>query len=190
MNDQIYYPTIGAIELITGPMFSGKTGELIRRVSRAHIARLNTKLFKPNIDTRYAVDSVVSHDKKKLEAINVESPLEILGLSVDADVIGIDEIQFFGEDLIDVCTKLANGGKRVIVAGLDRNHQGEPFSPLPSMMCVADYVTKLQAVCMRCGAPATFTLRKIKNQKQEIMLGERFDYEALCRACYHKEKIR
>jgi thymidine kinase len=188
MSERIYHPSIGSIELITGPMFSGKTEELIRRVSRSHIARLKTKLFKPDIDTRYSVNHIVSHDKRKLEAINVESPLEILGLSVDADVVGIDEIQFFGEELIDVCTKLANGGKRVIIAGLDKNYRGLPFAPLPNMLCVADYVTKLQAVCVDCGAPATFTFRKDKEKNQEILLGERFDYEALCRPCFHKEK--
>lgn len=188
MTERIYHPNIGNIELITGPMFSGKTEELIRRVSRAHIARLKTKLFKPDIDSRYSADHIVSHDQRKLEAINVESPLEILGLSVDADVVGIDEIQFFGEDIVDVCSKLANGGKRVIVAGLDKNYKGAPFAPLPNMLCVADYVTKLQAVCMNCGAPATFTFRKDKDKTQEILLGERFDYEALCRPCFNNDK--
>jgi thymidine kinase len=188
MTERIYHPSIGSIELISGPMFSGKTEELIRRVSRAHIAKLKTRLFKPDIDTRYSANHIVSHDKRKIEAINVESPLEILGLSLDADVVGIDEIQFFGEDIIDVCTKLANGGKRVIVAGLDKNYRGEPFAPLPNMLCIADYVTKLQAVCMDCGAPATFTSRKDKDKSQEILLGERFDYDALCRPCFNLKK--
>lgn len=189
MSERIYHPQIGSIELITGPMFSGKTEELIRRVSRAHIAKLNTKLFKPDIDTRYSANHVVSHNQRKLEAINVESPKEILGLSVDADVVGIDEIQFFSEELINVCTNLANGGKRVIVAGLDKNYKGLPFSPLPNILAISDYVTKLQAVCMQCGAPATFTLRKDANKEQEILLGERYEYEAVCRSCFHKSKI-
>lgn len=188
MSERIYHPNLGSIEVITGSMFSGKTEELIRRVSRAHIAQQNAKLFKPDIDTRYSANHIVSHNKRQLEAINVESPIEILGLSVDADVVGIDEIQFFGEDLVDVCTKLANGGKRVIVAGLDKNYKGIPFSPLPSMLSVADYVTKLQAICVKCGAPATFTNRIDKSKSQEILLGERFEYEALCRVCYNKEQ--
>lgn len=190
MNEKQFSGQTGCIELITGPMFSGKTEELIRRISRAHIARLNTKLFKPDIDTRYSANHVVSHDKRKLEAINVESPMEILGLSVDADVVGIDEIQFFGEELVDVCQKLANGGKRVIVAGLDKNYKGQPFSPLPNMMCTADYVTKLQAICMTCGAPANNTHRLAKEKTQEILLGERFEYEALCRPCYNQQNLK
>lgn len=187
MSERFYHPEVGSLEVITGPMFSGKTEELIRRVSRAQIAKLKVKLFKPDIDTRYSVDHVVSHNQQKLEATNVETPMEILGLSVDADVVGIDEVQFFGEELIDVCNKLANGGKRVIVAGLEKNHLGKPFSPLPNMICSADYVTKLHAVCIKCGAPATFTNRIDKNKNQEILLGERFDYEALCRRCFHQE---
>ncbi len=186
MSERKYHPQIGSIELITGPMFSGKTEELIRRVSRAHIAKLNTVLFKPDIDTRYSANHVVSHNDRKLEATRVDSPQEILGLSVDAEVVGIDEIQFFGEELIDVCTRLANGGKRVIIAGLDKNYKGQPFAPLPNMFCAADYVTKLHAVCMDCGAPATFSHRKDQEKSQEILLGEKFDYEALCRPCFHK----
>lgn len=184
--DQPLYKKIGSIEVITGAMFSGKTEELIRRVSRAHLANIDVILFKPNLDIRYAHDQIVSHDQRKLDATPVETPMEILGLSVDAEIIGIDEAQFFSRELVDVCNKLANGGKRVIVAGLDKNYKGQSFAPMPELMAMADYVTKLQGICMQCGAPATFTLRKNKENKKQIMLGERSEYQAVCRACFHK----
>ncbi len=184
----MYHSEIGSIEVITGAMFSGKTEELLRRVSRAYIAKQKALLFKPNLDARYSDTHVVSHNKRQLEAIGVDSAIDILGLALDADVVGIDEAQFFGEAIIDVCNKLANSGKRVIVTGLDKNFKGLPFSPMPHLICIADYTTKLQAVCMQCGAPASFTHR-INNSTQEILLGELNDYEALCRRCFHKISI-
>ena len=180
----------GSIEVITGAMFSGKTEELIRRISRAHLAKLNVMLFKPDIDTRYAEDYIVSHDQRKLKATRVESPMEILGLSVDAEIVGIDEAQFFGREIVDICRKMANGGKRIIIAGLDKNYKGEPFHPMPELLAVADYVSKLQGICMECGAPATFTFRKDLTKEEIVMLGEQHDYSAVCRDCYHKMAIK
>lgn len=188
-HDQPLERKLGSIEVISGAMFSGKTEELIRRVSRAHLAKIAAILFKPDIDTRYSVDEVVSHDKRKMEATPVQSPMEILGLSVDADIIGIDEAQFFSRELVDVCIKLANGGKRVIIAGLDKNYKGEPFSPMPELLAVADYVTKLQGICMECGSAATFTFRKDKKKNEQVMLGEKHDYLAVCRDCYNRLKM-
>lgn len=189
-HDQPLNRKPGSIEVITGAMFSGKTEELIGRVSRAHLAKLNVKLFKPDIDTRYAEDYIVSHDQRKLKATRVETPMEILGLSVDAEIVGIDEAQFFSREIVDVCKKLANGGKRVIIAGLDKNYLGEPFHPIPELLATADYVSKLQGVCMECGAPATFTHRKDATKEEIIMLGERFDYTVVCRNCYHQMKAK
>ena len=180
MSERIYHSETGSIEVITGAMFSGKT--------EAHIAKLNVKLFKPNIDSRYSETHVVSHNQRKLEAINVDSAIDILGLSVDADVVGIDEAQFFGEEIVNVCSKMANNGKRVIITGLDKNFKGQPFSPMPHLICIADYTTKLQAICLKCGAPASFTHR-INTSTQEILIGELNDYEALCRRCFHKLSI-
>ena len=186
MSERKYHSEIGSIEVITGPMFSGKTDELLRRISRSFIAKQKTLLFKPNIDSRYSETHVVAHNNNKLEAISVDLAIDILGLSVDADVIGIDEAQFFGNDIIEVCNKLANNGKRVIVTGLDKNFKGLPFAPLPQLICIADYATKLQAICMECTAPASFTFR-INESSQEILIGESKDYEALCRKCFHKK---
>ena len=184
--DQPLQLTRGSIEVITGAMFSGKTEELLRRVSRAHLANIEAILFKPDIDTRYSVEDVVSHDKRSMKATPVQAAIDILGLSVDAQIVGIDEGQFFTRELVDVCIKLANGGKRVIIAGLDKNYKGQAFSPMPELMAAADYVTKLQGLCMECGAPATITLRKDKTQTNQVFLGERNEYLTVCRSCFFK----
>jgi thymidine kinase len=147
----------GSIEVITGPMFSGKTEELIRRVSRAEIAQIPYMLFKPMFDTRYSETEIVSHDNKKIGAKPVMNAKEILGLSVDADIIGIDEAQFFNDELVDTCVRLANSGVRVIIAGLDMDYLGKPFQPIPNLMSVADKVTKLKAICVESGEDAGYT---------------------------------
>lgn len=176
----------GSIEVITGPMFSGKTEELIRRVSRAEIAQIPYMLFKPMFDTRYSETEIVSHDNKRIGAKPVMDAREILGLSVDASIVGIDEAQFFNKDLVTTCVNLANGGVRVIVAGLDMDYLGKPFQPLPDLLGVADKVTKLKAICMECKADAGFTHRINVTEEKRLMLGEKDAYEPLCRSCYSK----
>lgn len=176
----------GSIEVITGPMFSGKTEELIRRVSRAEIAQIPYMLFKPMFDTRYSDTEIVSHDNKRIGAKPVMDAKEILGLSVDAEIIGIDEAQFFTEELVDTCVKLANGGARVIIAGLDMDYKSKPFQPIPNMLGVADKVTKLKAICMECRDDASMTHRINVTEEKRLMLGEKDAYEPLCRACYSK----
>ncbi len=176
----------GSIEVITGPMFSGKTEELIRRVSRAEIAQIPYVLFKPMFDTRYSDNEIVSHDNKRIVAKPVMDAKEILGLSVDAAIVGIDEAQFFNQELIDTCVKLANGGTRVIVAGLDMDYKSQPFQPIPNLLGVADKITKLKAICMECKADASFTHRINITHENSLMLGEKEAYEPLCRSCYSK----
>ncbi len=173
----------GLIEVITGSMFSGKTEELIRRLKRARIARQKTEIFKPAIDVRYSEVDVVSHDEHSIHSTPVENSSNILLLSADVDVVGIDEAQFFDKHLVDVVVELANRGIRVIVAGLDMDFRGEPFGPIPAMMAVADYVTKVHAVCVRCGDIALFSYR-LSNKSQVVLLGEKDIYEPLCRSCY------
>ena len=176
----------GSIEVITGPMFSGKTEELIRRVSRAEIARIPYMLFKPMFDTRYSDTEIVSHDNKKIGAKPVMNAKEILGLSVDAEIIGIDEAQFFNDELVDTCVRLANSGVRVIIAGLDMDYLGKPFQPIPNLMSVADKVTKLKAICVESGEDAGFTHRINVTEEKRLMLGEKSAYEPLSRACFYK----
>jgi thymidine kinase len=176
---------LGSIEVITGSMFSGKTEELIRRLKRAKIARLRVEIFKPAIDTRYAATEVVSHDENSILSTSVENSGNILLLTGDVDVIGIDEAQFFDQGLVDVCTSLANIGIRVIVAGLDMDYKGKPFGPIPELMAVADYITKVHAICMRCGDVAQFSHRLSKDEKL-VFLGEKDEYEPLCRSCFIK----
>ena len=177
----------GSIEVIAGSMFAGKTEELIRRLRRAKLARQKTEIFKPVIDSRYSTDEVVSHDENSISSTSVENSSTILLLSGDVDVIGIDEAQFFDAGLAEVCTKLADQGIRVIIAGLDMDYKGMPFGPMPSLMAIADYVSKVHAICMRCGNVAQFTHRLTTNSKQ-IVLGEKKEYEPLCRSCYLKIK--
>ncbi len=175
----------GCIEVVTGSMFSGKTEELIRRLRRAEIARQNVGIYKPKIDNRYSENDVVSHDSKIVSAIPVQSAKDIVELAKDNEVVGIDEAQFFEEDLVEVCNYLANNGKRVIVAALDMDFSGKPFGPLPQLMSIAEYVTKVHAICMRCGNLANYSHRLSDTQKL-VMLGEKDIYEPLCRNCYTK----
>jgi len=175
----------GSIEVIAGSMFSGKTEELIRRLKRAKIARLKVEIFKPAIDTRYSVAEVVSHDENSILSTPVESSGNIMLLSSDVDVIGIDEAQFFDNGLIDVSISLANMGIRVIIAGLDMDFKGKPFGPIPGLMAVADHITKVHAICMRCGDVAQFSHR-LSTADKLVLLGEKDEYEPLCRSCFTK----
>ncbi len=175
----------GRIEVICGSMFSGKTEELIRRMKRAQLARQKVEIFKPAIDTRYSEEDVVSHDGLSIGSTPVDNSSSILLLGSDCDVIGIDEAQFFDDNIVDVCNKLAHKGVRIIVAGLDMDFRGVPFGPMPALCAVADDVTKVHAICMRCGAQAYVSHRKIDNDKR-VLLGEVNEYEPLCRSCYQK----
>ena len=175
----------GWIEVIVGSMFSGKTEELIRRLNRAKIARQKVEIFKPHIDVRYSEDEVVSHDSNSIRSTPVETAANILLLASNVDVVGIDEAQFFDEGLAEVCNALANQGIRVIVAGLDMDFRGKPFGPIPALMATAEYVTKVHAVCMRCGNLANYSHRLSEADKL-VVLGEKEEYEPLCRSCYQK----
>ena len=174
----------GWIEVVTGCMFSGKTEELIRRLRRAKIAKQNVLIFKPKIDNRYSNDNIVSHSELSLPSIVIETPQEILELSKNAQVVGIDEAQFFSNDLVDVCNQLANEGKRVIVAGLDQDYKGIPFEPIPQLLASAEYITKTLAICVKCGNPADKTQRTIKT-KERVVVGASDSYEARCRKCHY-----
>lgn len=173
----------GWIELISGSMFSGKTEELIRRLTRAEIARQNVEIFKPAVDIRYDENDIVSHNKNVIRSTPVNTAEEILLLSGNCDVVGIDEAQFFDEGLPEVCNKLANQGKRVIIAGLDMDSAGRPFGPIPTLMAISEYVTKVHAICMVCGDIAHYSYRKIASSNQ-VLLGEKDIYEARCRKCF------
>lgn len=174
----------GSIEVICGSMFSGKTEELLRRLRRAQIAKLNIEIFKPKTDTRYDENAVVSHDLNSIQSSPVETSAAILLLKADTQVVGIDEAQFFDEGLPEVCDKLAQKGIRVIVAGLDMDFLGKPFGPVPALMAIAEHVTKVNAVCVKCGSPAMYSFRKAANEAR-ILLGEKDSYEPRCRRCYH-----
>ena len=174
----------GWIEVVAGCMFSGKTEELIRRLRRANIARLNVKIFKPKIDIRYSESEIVSHSEQSLPSILVDTPNEILTLSEEAQVVGIDEAQFFSNDLVEVCNKLANQGKRVIVAGLDQDYRGIPFEPMPQLLAIAEYITKTLAICVVCGNPADKTQRKVVSTER-VLVGAADSYEARCRKCHY-----
>jgi thymidine kinase len=176
----------GWIEVITGSMFSGKTEELIRRLKRAKIARQKVEIFKPAVDTRYDEMNVVSHDENAISSTPVQSSNQILLYVNDADVVGVDEAQFFDNQLADVCNKLANTGIRVIVAGLDMDYLGKPFGPIPSLMATAEYVTKVHAVCIECGNLAQHSHRIIADDHL-VVLGEKDSYEPLCRVCFGKK---
>ncbi|MCL4482609.1 MAG: thymidine kinase [Bacteroidetes bacterium] len=173
----------GWIEVIVGSMFSGKTEELIRRLRRAEIAKQHVEIFKPTVDTRYSASEVVSHNENSIRSTAIDNSSTILLLSGNIDVIGIDEAQFFDENLVEVCNKLANMGIRVIVAGLDMDFRGEPFGPMPGLMACAEFVTKVHAVCMRCGHVAQFSHR-LSDGGKIVMLGEKESYEPLCRECF------
>jgi thymidine kinase len=177
----------GFIEVICGSMFSGKTEELIRRLKRARIAKQKVEIFKPSIDVRYHESDVVSHDETAITSTPVASASEILFYAGNADVVGIDEAQFFDNELVAVCNKLAAMGVRVIVAGLDMDYLGNPFGPIPELLATAEYVTKVHAVCMKCGNLAHYSHRIINSDKL-VVLGETDSYEPLCRVCYQKER--
>ncbi|MCK4578180.1 MAG: thymidine kinase [Candidatus Marinimicrobia bacterium] len=173
----------GWIEVISGSMFSGKSEELIRRLRRAEIARLPVAIFKPKIDDRFSKDEIVSHSQQRIESSTVDDVNEILNLARDAAVIGIDEAQFFSHEIISVVKELARVGKRVVVAGLDKDYRGKPFGPMPELMAEAEYITKTLAICMQCGEPANFTQRLTRDEEQ-ILIGETDIYEARCRICF------
>ena len=177
----------GWIEVICGSMFSGKTEELIRRLRRAQIAKQRVSIFKPKIDVRYSEDHIVSHNQQKIPSQTVEKAEDILRLAGNAQVLGIDEAQFFDNTLVGVCRKLAGMGKRVIVAGLDKDYRGEPFEPIPQLLCEAEYITKTLAICMKCGGPANYTQRLTKSSER-VLLGATDTYEARCRACFEPPK--
>jgi thymidine kinase len=176
----------GWIEVICGSMFSGKTEELIRRLKRAKIAKQKVEIFKPEVDTRYDIEAVVSHDENQIHSTPVPASSNIPLLINDEQVIGIDEAQFFDMELVGVCNRLANQGIRVIVAGLDMDFQGKPFGPIPALMATAEYVTKVHAICMKCGNLANHSHRTTTNEKL-VMLGETESYEPLCRSCFQDE---
>lgn len=175
----------GRIEVICGSMFSGKTEELIRRLKRARIARQRVEIYKPAIDTRYSDNDVVSHDANSIPSTPVESARSILLMASDAQVVGIDEAQFFDDVIVEVCNELANSGKRVIVAGLDMDFKGIQFGPMPQLMAIAEDVTKMHAICVKCGNLAHVSHRIVKDE-QRVLLGEQHEYEPLCRQCYNK----
>ena len=175
----------GRIEVICGSMFSGKTEELIRRLKRAEFARQSVEIFKPAIDTRYDEKDVVSHEGNSIHSTPVDTSANILLLGSNRDVVGIDEAQFFDANLVNVCNELANKGTRVIVAGLDLDFKGIPFGPMPALCAVADEVTKVHAICVRCGALA-YVSHRIVDEDKRVLLGEQTVYEPLCRSCYQK----
>ncbi len=175
----------GRIEVVCGSMFSGKTEELIRRMRRAKFAKQKVEIFKPSLDTRYSEEDVVSHDQTSIRSTPIDASGSILLLASDIDVVGIDEAQFFDNGLVEVCNQLANRGVRVIVAGLDMDYKGIPFGPIPALCAIADEVTKVHAICVKCGALAYVSHRLVNNDKR-VLLGEQDEYEPLCRECYQK----
>lgn len=177
----------GQIEVICGSMFSGKTEELIRRVNRALIAKQKVEIFKPAMDTRYHRAQVVSHDASSVRSIPVQFAEDILLLSGNCDVVGIDEVQFFDGQIVRVAVELARSGKRVILAGLDMDFEGNPFGAMPKLMAVAEYVTKVHAICMKCGDLAAFSFR-LSPDKEKVLLGEKESYEARCRKCFFEDQ--
>ena len=175
----------GWIEVVCGPMFSGKTEELIRRMRRAQIAGQKVEIFKPVSDVRYDEEEVVSHDKNSIPSMHVESSSNMLLLADDVQVVGIDEAQFFDDGIVEVANTLANQGKRVVIAGLDKDFKGRPFGPMPQLLATAEYVTKLHAICRRTGGPAHFSYRKVAGD-QTFMLGETGEYEPVSRTIYNQ----
>ena len=177
----------GQIEVICGSMFSGKTEELIRRLTRARLAKQQVEIFKPSVDTRYHDTHVVSHNETSIRSTPVNFAGDILLLSGTCNVVGIDEAQFFDEEIVRVVQLLANQGKRVILAGLDMDFEGKPFDPMPKLMAIAEYVTKVHAICMQCGDLAAFSYR-LSAATEKVVLGEKDSYEARCRKCFHEEQ--
>ena len=179
----------GWIEVITGSMFSGKTEELIRRLKRARFANQKVEIFKPRIEIRYSEEDVVSHDDNVIHSTPVDSAANIILLASEVQVVGIDEAQFFDDGLVDVCNQLSYSGVRVIIAGLDMDYRGKPFGPMPKLMSIAEYVTKVHAICVRCGNLAHYT-HCLSEDDKLIVLGETDIYEPLCRVCYSKANHR
>ena len=173
----------GWIEVICGPMFSGKTEELIRRLVRAQIAKQRVAIFKPSTDNRFAEDYIVSHNKRKIKSLIIKNAEEIKKYSKDSDVIGIDEAQFFDLSRIEICKKLAREGKRIVVAGLEKDFLTKSFGSMPDLLVDAEYITKVNAICMQCGDPANYSHR-ISSEQKQVVVGETDKYEALCRRCY------
>jgi len=173
----------GWIEVICGSMFSGKTEELIRRLKRARIANLRVEIFKPVVDVRYDPVDIVSHDENVIRSTPIDNSQAILLMTEDVDVVGIDEAQFFDDGIVQVCNQLASKGIRVIVAGLDMDFSGKPFGPIPQLLAVGDYITKLHAICVVCGNIASYSYRKSPEESQ-VLLGEKNNYEPRCRTCY------
>jgi thymidine kinase len=182
INQQEHF---GWIEVICGSMFSGKTEELIRRLKRAQFAKQKVEIFKPTVDNRYADDMVVSHDENEIRCTPVPASTNILLLATDIEVVGIDEAQFFDDEIVNVCNQLANRGVRVIVAGLDMDFKGNPFGPMPALMATAEYVTKVHAICTKTGNLAHYSHRKVSGDNL-VMLGQVHEYEPLSRAAYYK----
>ena len=176
--------SIGWIEVIAGSMFSGKSEELIRRLRRAKIARQKVQVFKPEIDSRFSQDHIVSHSEMRHESANIRSAAEVLAkVDPDTEVIGIDEGQFFDNELVDVATELAGRGVRVIIAGLDQDYTGKPWEPMPQLLAIAEYITKTHAICMKCGQPANYTQRTFDSEER-VAVGGGDMYEARCRQCF------
>jgi len=173
----------GWIEIICGPMFSGKTEELIRRLVRAQIARQRVEIFKPEIDNRYSQEYIVSHNNRRIKSVVINDPKEILDHIHEADVIGVDEAQFFNESIVEVCRTVASKGKRVVIAGLEKDYMGQPFGPMPHLLVEAEFITKVLAICMQCGDPANYSQR-ISQEGGQVVVGEADKYEARCRACF------
>ncbi|HKM43987.1 MAG TPA: thymidine kinase [Dysgonamonadaceae bacterium] len=179
----------GSVEVICGSMFSGKTEELLRRLKRVKIAKQTVEIFKPVIDVRFSAEEVVSHDRNSIISTPVDHSSNIMLLSSGTDVVGIDEAQFFDMGLVNVCQQLADQGVRVIVAGLDMDFKRVPFGPIPALCAIADDVTKVHAICVRCGSLANYSHRIVAGEKQ-VMLGEMEEYIPLCRVCYNKETAK
>jgi thymidine kinase len=188
MTEQFHnlHGTLGSIEVICGSMFSGKSEELIRRLRRAQIAKQRVQIFKPKLDNRFSEDHIVSHSDMKMKSELVTGALEIMALlDGDTQVVGIDEAQFFDIELVAVCNRMADMGKRVIVAGLDQDYRAKPFDPMPQLLAVAEYITKTLAICVRCGAPANRTQR-LRSHDDRVMVGGNGLYEARCRSCFEQ----
>jgi len=183
IEPNFYNSKQGWIETICGSMFSGKSEELIRRLKRARIANQKVEIFKPQIDQRYDEEDIVSHDQNRIHSTPVSSSQHILLLAQDVEVVGIDEAQFFDEGLPEVCELLARKGIRVVAAGLDKDYLGKPFGPMPNLMAISDYVTKLHAICVQCGSLATHSFRTTQNDDR-VLLGEKDSYEPRCRSCF------
>jgi len=178
----------GWVEVICGSMFSGKTEELIRRLRRAQIAKQAVEIFKPMVDDRFSQNHVVSHNQQKIESLGVKDAGDILENAGNAQVLGIDEAQFFDDRLVTVCQELANSGKRVIVAGLDMDYRGVPFEPMPQLLAIAEYISKMHAICMKCGSAASYTQR-LTQETERVVVGASDIYEARCRKCHKPSEI-